>query len=95
MEELQLQQRQMSGKGYNGLVYWCITRRNFWTTIISSGPLTFRWTFFPPSLERSPSSTKECNSHFPVSLYEDLSVNTIYYKFGQIWICLTRRDPTL
>jgi hypothetical protein len=42
MEELQLQQRQMSGKGYTGVVCWCIAKRTFWTTIISSGLLTFR-----------------------------------------------------
>jgi hypothetical protein len=29
MEELQLQQRQMSGKGYNGPVYWHIAKRTF------------------------------------------------------------------
>jgi hypothetical protein len=59
MEELQLQQRQMSGKGSpEGLVYWCIAKRTFWTTIISSGPLTLHWTVFPPSLERTPSIHK-------------------------------------
>jgi hypothetical protein len=53
MEELQVQQRQMSGKGsLEGLIYWCIAKRNFWTTIISSGPLTFHYTMFPPSSER-------------------------------------------
>jgi hypothetical protein len=43
MEELHLQQRQMSGKGSpKGSVYCCIAERTFWTTIISSSLLTFR-----------------------------------------------------
>jgi hypothetical protein len=66
MEELQLQQRQMSGKGSpEGPVYWCIAKRTFWTTIISFGPLTFRWTVFPPSSERPPSIHKTMEFSLP------------------------------
>jgi hypothetical protein len=66
MEELQLQQRQMSGKGSpEGLVYWCLAKRTFWTTIISSGPLTFRWSVFPPSSERAPSIQKRMQLSLP------------------------------